>query len=569
MNSLIHTFSTPPSTKWFYHVFILFTTIVISLSFLSGAPLEPPMVDSYIHFEYARNLALHGELAYNLGAEEGIGSSSVFWVMVLALFQKLGVSPLIMSKILGISFLYVSGILVFELSLKIFGDHSKPIHYLISAGFSILGVLSGSMVWIALSGMETMLFLTLGLLSIWLYTRKSYVFVGIALGLLTLTRIEGICLAGVLVLVELIRSKRITTSMVKIIVPLILVLAPWFIYLQLREGAPISSSFQGRQYVVSAVEERITDQFPFLYWIQKIHPLIHFVCWAYFIFTFITGSISLPGLDFSLGGNIVGTELTIPLTGILIFCLCLPLIILSLKKVWHSARFRSLQEPGNRLKIVILAWFFLFNLAYALFLPRVGSGGRYTPINHIAFWVSLLLGSMLIKKPKIKALSVVFVVLLFGISLNYWRTVYQANVNYMANVPKKAAVYFDTNYPSETPIGTTDLGAIGYYSSQPVVDLFGYINQDFNKFMEDGGNTSDYVAKEHLCYLLLYDSLEGAGLDFTEEMGLTDDPRFYLSLEQSYSISVKEWELGNGPLRNYMPAVNIYRVNWRDQPHCK
>ena len=569
MNNLKHPFSTPPPTKWFYHVFILFTTIVISLAFLWATPLEPPMVDSYIHFEYAKNLALHGELAYNLGAKEGIGSSSIFWVIVLALFQKLGISPLIMSKILGISFLYVSGILVFELSLKIFSKPTKPIHYLISAGFSLIGVLSGSMVWIALSGMETMLFLTLGLLAIWLYTRKSWVFVGITLGLLTLTRIEGVCLTGVLVLVELIHAKRITTSLVKIIVPLILVLAPWFIYLQLREGVPVSSSLQGRQYVVSAVEERITDQFPFLYWVQKIHPLIHFVCWAYFIFTFTTGSISLPGLNFSLGGKIVGTELTIPFAGILIFCLCLPLIILSLKKIRQSTRFRSLKEADNRLKIVLLAWFFLFNLAYALFLPRVGSAGRYTPINHISFWISLLLGIMLIKKPKIKALSVVFVILLFGLSLNYWRKVYRANVDYMANVPKKAAVFFDTHYPSETPIGATDLGAIGYYSQQPVVDLFGYINQDFNKFMKEGGNTADYLDKEHLCYLLLYSSHQNAGLDFTEEMELTDDPRFSLSLEQSYTVSVEEWELGNGPLRNYMPTVNIYRLNWHDQAYCQ
>ncbi|HSG24779.1 MAG TPA: hypothetical protein VLA32_01580 [Anaerolineales bacterium] len=569
MKKLKHILTTSTPIKRQYHVFILLTTIAISLAFLWGAPLEPPMTDSYIHFEYARNLALHGELSYNPGVKEGMGSSSFFWVVVLALFQTLGFSPLIMSKVLGISFLFLSGILVFELSLKVFGDHSKTIHYLISAGFSILGVLSGSMVWIALSGMETMLFLMLGLLSIWLYTRESWILMGLTLGLLTLTRIEGITLAGLLVLIELIRSRRITTTVLKIIIPLTVVLAPWFIYIQIREGVPVSSSFQGRQYVVSAVEERITNQFPFLYWVQKIHPLIHFVCWAYFIFTFVTGSVSLPGLDFSLGGNIVGTELTIPLAGIVIFCLCLPLIILALKKIWHSTRFRSLQNPDSRLRLVLLSWFFLFNLAYALFLPRVGSAGRYATINQIAFWISLLLGTILIKKAKIRALSVVFVLLLFGTSLNYWRVVYRANVDYMGNVPKKAAVFFDANYPPETPIGATDLGAIGYYSQQPVVDLFGYINQDLNKFMENGGNTADYLAKEHLCYLLLYASVENAGLDFTEEMGLTDDPRFSLSLEQSYTVSVAEWELGNGPLRNYMPAVNIYRVNWQDQTRCQ
>lgn len=569
MNNLELIFHGNPPKKWHYHGFIMLTAIGISLCFLWGTSQEPPMTDSYIHFEYARNLAHHGQLFYNHGSEEGIGTSSFLWVVILALFLKLGISPLIMSKVLGISFMFLSGMLIFELTLQFFSDKSKPINLLKATGISIIGVFSGSMVWIALSGMETILFLTLGLLSLWLYTRESWIFLGISLGLLTLTRIEGITLAGLLFLVEFIRFRRITLGMVKIIASLIIILAPWFIYLQIREGVPISSSFQGRQYVVSSVEERITDQFPILFLIQKIHPLIHFVCWAYFIFTFTTGSISLPGPEFHLGGSLVGTELTIPFTAIVIFCFCLPLMILSIKKTQIFQTLGSIHTPENRLRIVLVSWLILFNLVYALFLPRPGSAGRYVSMNHIAFWVSLMLGITLIKRPVLKTLSVIFVISLFGNSLNYWRMVYHSNVDYMTNVPKKAAVYYDTNYPSNMPIGATDLGAIGYYSRQPVVDLFGYVNQDFNKFLEEGGDTSDYIVKEHLCYLLLYDSLDNAGLDFTEEMGLTNDPRFSLSLEKSYSVSVAEWEIGNGPIRNYMPAVNIYRVNWQDQTSCQ
>lgn len=569
MQKLKLIFTSKTLTKRHYHVFILILTIVISLCFLWKTPQEPPMTDAYIHFEYARNLAFYGELSYNHGSKEGIGTSSFLWVVLLALFQKLGFSPLIISKILGIGFLILSGILVFELALQFFHDKSKPTNYIMATGISVLGLLSGSMVWLALSGMETILFLTLGLLSIWLFTRESWVYLGISLGLLTLTRIEGITLAGILILVEIIRARRITFGLVKIIAALIVILAPWFIYLQIREGVPISSSFQGRQYVVSSVEERINDQFPLFSWCQKIYPLIHFVCWVYFIFTFTTGSISLPTPVFSLGGSLVGTELTIPLAGIVIFFLCLPLMILSVKKIQIYPKLGSINKPDDRLKIVMLSWWFLLNLAYALFLPRVGSAGRYTPMNHMVFWISLLLGTTLIKKHKIRVLSTVFVILLFGISLNYWRTVYQANVDYMANVSKKAALFVDTNYPSDTPLGVTDLGPIGYYSRQPIVDLFGYINQDFNNFMKEGGNTADYIVKEHLCYLMLYDSLENAGLDFAEEMDLLDDQRFYLSLEQSYSVSVEEWEIGSDPIRNYMPVVNIYRVNWQDQISCQ
>ncbi|MEJ2758395.1 MAG: hypothetical protein P8046_07950, partial [Anaerolineales bacterium] len=71
MEILEHNFPTNLPKKWLYHVFILAITIGISLFFLWGRPLEPPMTDSYLHFEYARNLAFYGELTYNHGSSEG------------------------------------------------------------------------------------------------------------------------------------------------------------------------------------------------------------------------------------------------------------------------------------------------------------------------------------------------------------------------------------------------------------------------------------------------------------------------------------------------------------------
>ena len=232
--NLIQIFSPKFSSKWPYYVLIIIATIGISFLFLRETPQEVPMGDSYIHFLYARNLALNGELAYNHGSKEGIGTSSLLWVLILSLFQKMGISPVIMSQKLGIGFLILCGFLVFELALIFFRDKLKPGNLLRCTAISIIGLLSGSMVWIALSGMETILFLTLGLLSLWLYSRESWVLLGISLGFLTLTRIEGISLAGLLVLVEFLRSKRINHALVKIIVPLVFIITPWLIFLQIE-----------------------------------------------------------------------------------------------------------------------------------------------------------------------------------------------------------------------------------------------------------------------------------------------------------------------------------------------
>ncbi|NIX58907.1 MAG: hypothetical protein GWN14_24040, partial [candidate division Zixibacteria bacterium] len=90
---------------------------------------------------------------------------------------------------------------------------------------------------------------------------------GISLGLLALTRIEGITLAGVLVLFELIRSRRISSKIIKMLAALFMVMLPWLVYLQIREGMPVSNSLNGRQYVVSEVDKRIVSEFPVFFWL--------------------------------------------------------------------------------------------------------------------------------------------------------------------------------------------------------------------------------------------------------------------------------------------------------------
>lgn len=568
MEILIQSRVYPDISKWLHYVLISLTVIVISITFLWGLPLEMPMGDSYIHFLYARNLVQYKELAFNPGLQEGIGSSSILWVLVLAVFQAIGISPLIMAKILGIGFLILCGLLVFELTQQLLIQQPKPRRYLIATVISIIAVCSGSMIWLALSGMETIFFLFLGLLCLWLYSRESWIMLGIALGLLTLTRIEGITLAGIIALVELIRRRRIDLTFVKILAPLALILIPWLVYLQIREGAPVSTSFVGKQFIVSEVNQRIANQFPVFLWLQKINPLVHFITWAYFTIMYIAGSASLPGPYIHLGGNLVGTEPIVPIASILISMLCLPIIYQSLKHLYRKFKALSFSKPTQRLQIVIISWFCVFNLAYAIFLPQPGAVGRYVPMNHMIFWISLFFGSLLIHNNTFKLVSLSLVIFLFGISMNYWRTVYHANIDYLVKVRKPAAVFIDQQYPADEPIGATDIGAIGYYARQPKVEFFGHINKDINQFLSAGGSFSDYLEKESLCYLMLFGSLDNAGLDFATEMDLLNDPRFDLVVEKSFSVSVDDWALGNGPVQNYMPVVNIYRINWQNPTIC-
>jgi len=77
------------------------------------------------------------------------------------------------------------------------------------------------------------------------------------------------------------------------------------------------------------------------------------------------------------------------------------------------------------------------------------------------------------------------------------------------------------------------------------------------------------LEQKNLCYLMLFGSVDGYGLDFRQEMDLYGDPRFNLVVEKSFSVPIEDWKLGSGPLRNYMPKMNVYRVIWQDKSRCR
>ncbi|HXO40952.1 MAG TPA: hypothetical protein VN999_05850, partial [Thermoanaerobaculia bacterium] len=116
-----------------------------------------PLDDSWIHLQFARNLAAGRGLAYNSG-ELVTGSTAPLWTALLALLAYLPGSPLAWAQLAG-ALLYVASIdatwrLARELDLA-------PGLAALAAGLT-LG--TGWMVWSALSGMEIPLFV---LLSAW------------------------------------------------------------------------------------------------------------------------------------------------------------------------------------------------------------------------------------------------------------------------------------------------------------------------------------------------------------------------------------------------------------------
>lgn len=131
------------------------------LSFDLGFPLD----DSWIHLQFARNLAQGRGLSYNPG-ELVTGSTAPLWTALLSLLFLLPGSVVVWAKLLGVAF-HLAGVdaawrLGRELGL------SRGLATL-AAGLTLC---TSWLVWSALSGMEIPLFVTLSLWGMILHLRE-------------------------------------------------------------------------------------------------------------------------------------------------------------------------------------------------------------------------------------------------------------------------------------------------------------------------------------------------------------------------------------------------------------
>lgn len=557
------------NAHWLPYILITAAGLLAVFLFLYSTDQGIPMADSYIHFTYARNLAQHQELSYNLGLKEGIGSTSLLWVLTLAAFQVIGIPPENSAIYLGILLLLSSGILVYEITRRALRSIPNQRSSVIAVFAALMTVEPGSMVWLALSGMEAILFLCLSLAALRFYDLKRWFWLGLALGFMALTRTEGLILAGSLGLVEVVRQRKIPRELILTAVMVVVMFLPWILYLQGREGILATASYQGRVVMVAETNARISNQ-PVLDWFISINPVVYFVSWAAFLFLYASGAAGMPGPVWEAGGSLLGAQLSFPYLGWAVaFLVCLPLLVLGGAKLWKE-RHRFLREqPGQRVLAAAAVWIITHNLAYAIFISQIGAAGRYAPMNHILFWFLVIVGASSIKSRTIRRISLSLGVALLLLSPFYWQRVYAANIDYNQRVKIAAAKFIAEQVPPQKAVGATDLGPIRYFSTQPVIDLIGHVNKEIGPFWEAGGSHADYLEHKEICYLMLYNTSGEAGIDFAEELGYRSDERFDLVSQARFEIATDIWQLGSDPLRNYMPVVEVYRVDWHSSDLCK
>lgn len=433
-----------------------------------------PLDDGWIHQTYARNLALTGRWEYVPG-QVSAGSTSPLWTALLALGHWAGV-PL-MSWTMGLG--------VVALSLVARGAHVLseclyPDQRWIGPAAGLLCVAEWHLVWAAVSGMETLLYVALALaltsVSVRCVTQidrespRCFLVMGVLAGLLVLTRPDGVALVGLLglwgllrVLGHRLRWRGAVAGMGMALAPFLLLLGPYLVFNWRLSGRVWPNTFYAKQ-----MEYAIQLAWPIWtrLWVVVLPPL--------------TGAqvLLVPGLILAVGGIV---------------------------------RDAIRREPvGARAAWLPLAYGAVHLLMYALRLPVTYQHGRYL-MPAIPFLIIGGLGGLLprmrLRDPSMPvrlisragvAAGVVLTLAFAGIG----GRAYQRDVSVIDSEMVAVARWLAENTGPDDLVAAHDIGAIGYLAGRPILDLAGLVSPEVIPMLGDPAAMGEYVLLSKARYLV-------------------------------------------------------------------
>jgi len=202
--------------------------------------------DAYISFVYARNLAQHGELSFNLGAPVE-GYTNFLWTVVLAACMVVGIPPEFAARVLATACALATLYVVFRATDRALGQCSV---WAVVPSL-LLALSSGFACWTS-GGLETQLFTLLCAMAVDAVVEAesdahAMPRAGVALALAAMTRPEGllaaVAIAATRLLTNAIGRRWLTRSDLTAIAVFVIVWAPWFAWRWRYYGYPFPNTY--------------------------------------------------------------------------------------------------------------------------------------------------------------------------------------------------------------------------------------------------------------------------------------------------------------------------------------
>ena len=472
---------------------------------LAGFPLD----DAWIHQTYARNLAQTGQLAY-LPGQPSAGSTSPTWSFILSVAYMLKIDFHLWTYLIGCLALAATAWLTYRLFLRI-GMKGKGSGAALLAG--LLCAVEWHLVWASVSGMETILFtaLSLGLLEYYFShvaavrsqagepasVRKEQTIVraigiGLLAGLLVLTRPEGAVLAGMVLLAMVGVPWPSTRDELKLrlvaagvaAMAMAAVLSPYVAFNLRTSGTIFPNTFYAKQ-------AEYQTNLPI--WTRLWQVLSPTLAGAQVLL--------LPGFVYSVYHLISRSRVQRERPGL------------------HDRDWSTL--------LPVVWWLAILGL-YAVRLPVNYQHGRYTMPSIPLLVLYGVWGTAEIVRPRssrlwLRVLSRTVPAAAAVLALLFWwrgASAYRDDVGFIEGEMVAVAQWLDEHTSPGDLIAVHDIGAIGYLTDRPLLDLAGLITPEVIPFIADAGRLADWMAARGAAYVVFFP-------DFSSTYAqLAAEPRF-------------------------------------------
>ena len=485
---------------------------VISTS--GGFPLD----DSWIHQVYGRNLAQTGQWAFVPGVPSAASTSPLYTVL-LAAGYALNVPYALWTHLIGMLSLGLMGMLAARLA-ELIWTAFYPVGITganwrtrvgLAAGTAV--VLTWQLVWAGAAGMETPLFAMLTLAVMWLALRltvpsaASAVIFGIAGALCILARPEGSLIVGLTGLAVLIAHRGTSSALLRWMiggaVGGLVTLAPYLL-LNLSLTGGLLPNTAGAKFAQHA--PLLTQPYP-MRLLQMTQPLL------------VGGQVMLvPGMVFYVIAAVRGWHRRAALLYLLPVLWCVGLIAL------YAARLPASYQHGRYVLPALPSLMLIGVIGTAMLLHALRAN---------------LLGRVLSR-----GLAVAAALLIVVFTFTLGRSAYQRDVTIINQEMVAAAHWIDANIPSDDLLAIHDIGAVGYFSPRPMLDIAGLLTPEIVPLIGDPDALWTYMEQHGARYLMAFpDQVPG---------GDPDDPRLCEVYNTGGQASI---DAGGGNMA-------VYRLDW-------
>ena len=415
-----------------------------------------PLDDAWIHLTYARNLAGHGEWAFRLG-EQSAGSTSPLWTALLSIGFLIGLAPYAWTYLAGWAVLTLLAVSAENLTRKLITTYKTRIPW---AG--LFFVFAWHLTWSAVSGMETLLhgLIILAVLGALLTGSARYLTLGLLTGLSVWVRPDGLTLLGPIFLVALLSEKtwrlrgdaiwRTLMGFGSLVLPYVL------FNLALSDNA-MPNTFYAKQAEYG------------LFWHSR--PFL------------------------ARAGNYLAPILASPF-----------LVLMPGAVIWLVKRIRA-RGWGV---LASLLWVLGYIGVYFLSLPAYQHGRYIIPALPVMYLWGIAGFLEIVLSPKThRQLAFIWQVLTIGLCLAFTFLGARQNANDVHWVESEmvaTAKWVNQNLPADAWLAVHDIGALGFYVQNPIVDMAGLITPEVVPFIRDQTRLAVYLDSRSVDYLITFPS---------------------------------------------------------------